>query len=149
MPLYIDKFFYHKGDRLFKHCGSGETVTVDAYGKYQMCMLLRHPDMIFDSKKIALREIITKVFPRLRETKANNQDYLRRCARCFLLGFCDQCPGHSWSEHGTLDTPVEYLCQVTHAHMRLLGLLKEGESAWEVADWKERVGNLVNQLPTA
>jgi radical SAM protein with 4Fe4S-binding SPASM domain len=149
MSQYADNFFFIGGDRLFKYCGAGKTATMDAYGKFQMCMLLRHPEMTFDSTKNTLRDIITKVFPRLRETKANNQAYLRRCARCFLLGFCDQCPGYSWSEHGTLDTPVEYLCQVTHAHMRLLGLLKEGESAWEVADWKERVDNLVNQLPTA
>ncbi|MDT8380426.1 MAG: radical SAM protein [Desulfotignum sp.] len=149
MPQYAEKFFYLKGSKLFKHCGAGETVTIDAYGQCQMCMLLRHPEMSFDATKNTLRDIITKVFPRLRETEAYNQNYLRRCAKCFLLGFCDQCPGYSWSEHGTLDTPVEYLCQVTHAHMRLLGLLKEGESAWEVADWKERVDNLVNQLPTA
>jgi radical SAM protein with 4Fe4S-binding SPASM domain len=142
MPQYADKFFYLKGDKLFKHCGAGETITLDAYGKYQMCMLLRHPNMAFDSTKTSLREVITKVFPRLRDTKAINQDYLRRCAQCFLLGFCDQCPGHSWSEHGKLDTPVEYLCQVTHAHMRLLGVLKEGESAWKVTDWKERIDSL-------
>jgi hypothetical protein len=42
-------------------------------------------------------------------------------------------------EHGTFDTPVEYLCRVAHAQARDLGLLKEGERAREVENWKERV----------
>ena len=42
-------------------------------------------------------------------------------------------------EHGTLDTPVEYLCRVAHAQARDLGLLADGEWAWEVQDGKARV----------
>jgi len=34
---------------------------------------------------------------------------------------------------------VEYLCQVAHAQAREVGLLAEGESGWEVEDWRERV----------
>jgi hypothetical protein len=82
---------------------------------------------------------MTDFFPRLRRLKAQNPDYLRRCARCFLKGLCEQCPGKSWMEHGTLDTPVEYLCQVAHAQGRHLGLLADGESAWEVTDWERRL----------
>ena len=42
-------------------------------------------------------------------------------------------------EHGTLDTPVEYLCDVAHAQARYLGLLGADERAWEVEEWRERV----------
>jgi hypothetical protein len=42
-------------------------------------------------------------------------------------------------EHGTLDTPVNYLCDVAHAQARYLGLIGEQEQAWEVTDWRERV----------
>jgi hypothetical protein len=42
-----------------------------------------------------------------------------------------------------LDTPVEYLCEVAHAQTRYLGLIQEGENAWEVRDWKERVQRFV------
>ena len=59
---------------------------------------------------------------------------------CFLKGLCEQCPAKSWTENGTLDTPVEYLCSVAHAQARWMGWLKDGEKAWEVKDWKERVG---------
>jgi hypothetical protein len=55
---------------------------------------------------------------------------------------CDQCPAKSWSEHGTLDTPVEYFCQVAHAQARFLELLGEGEQAWEIRDSEERIANL-------
>ena len=35
-------------------------------------------------------------------------------------------------EHGVLAEPVEYLCEIAHAEAVWLGLLKEGEKAWEV-----------------
>lgn len=79
-----------------------------------------------------LKYALTEVFPRLRELRAANPDYLRRCARCFLKGLCDQCPARSWQEHGTLDTPVEYLCEVAHAQARYFGLLEGGEHSWEI-----------------
>ena len=41
-----------------------------------------------------------------------------------------------WSEYGTLDTPVEYLCAVARAQARWLG---DGELGWDVADWREWV----------
>ena len=75
----------------------------------------------------------------MRETKATNPDYLARCAGCILKGFCEQCPARSWSEHGTLDTPVEYLCEVAHVQARYLGWLREGERAWEVKDGWDRL----------
>lgn len=69
-------------------------------------------------------------FKSLKDMKATNPEYLRRCAVCFLKGLCEQCPAKSWAEHGTLDTPVEYLCDVAHAQAYWLGWLKESEKAW-------------------
>ena len=88
-----------------------------------------------------MRYALTEFFPRLREMRATNPDYLNRCARCFLKGLCEQCPAKSWQEHGTLDTPVEYLCDVAHAQARYLGLLGASERAWELERevWRERV----------
>lgn len=145
MAEFAAGFMGPPGDRLFE-CGAGETGCVDAYGSYQMCMLLRHPDTVYDLGRGTLREALAEVFARHRELRATNPDYLRRCARCFLKGLCEQCPGKSWAEHGTLDTPVEYLCQVAHAQARYLGLLAEGERAWEVADWRERIDTLAGEM---
>jgi MoaA/NifB/PqqE/SkfB family radical SAM enzyme len=166
MAEFAGQFMGPPGDRLFA-CGAGHSGCVDAYGRYQMCLLLRHPDTVYDlvapaggaggaatagaatagaaaapGPRIAegaLRTALTEVFPRLRELRATDPEYLRRCARCFLKGLCEHCPAKSWSEHGTLDTPVEYLCDVAHAQARYLGLLTEGERAWEVEDWRQRV----------
>jgi radical SAM protein with 4Fe4S-binding SPASM domain len=144
MAQFAEKFLYVQGDLLFD-CGAGVSGCVDAYGKYQMCMLLRHPDTVYDLTKGTIVEALTQVFPRLKELRATNPDYLKRCARCFIKGFCEQCPAKSWSEHGTLDTPVEYLCQVAHAQARFLGLLKDGESSWEVRDWQARIEKFVRE----
>jgi hypothetical protein len=88
---------------------------------------------------------LTDFFPRLRELRAANPEYLRRCVRCFLKGLCEQCPAKSWAEHGTLDTPVAYYCAVAHAQARDLGLLGEHEQGWEVMDWRERIERLVER----
>lgn len=42
-------------------------------------------------------------------------------------------------EHGTLDSPVEYLCNVGQAKARYLGRTGESEKAWEVTDVQEQV----------
>jgi radical SAM protein with 4Fe4S-binding SPASM domain len=138
MREFCGKFIDPPGDRLFA-CGAGQAPCVDAYGSLQPCMPLRHPDMVYDLGKGSLREALTDFFPQKRDARATNLEYLAHCARCILKGLCEQCPARSWAEHGTLDTPVEYLCQVAHAQAYHLGLLQEGEYGWEVANWKERL----------
>ncbi len=139
MRQFCGKFTRPPGKTLLS-CGSGVGgACLDACGKLQLCMLLRHPDAVIDMAHHTLREVMAEHFPRLRRMEAENPDYLRRCASCFLKGLCEQCPGKSWMEHGTLDTPVEYLCQVTHAQARYLGLLGDQEMTWEVVDWKTRL----------
>ncbi len=139
MKQFCSKFMRPSGDKLFS-CGSGlGGGCVDAYGVFQPCLLLRHPGTVYDLRRGTLREAMTEFFPRVRQKRAANPDYLERCARCFLKGLCEQCPAKSWMEHGTLDTPVDYLCRIAHAQARFLGLLNEGENAWEVDDWKERI----------
>lgn len=126
------------GARLFA-CGAGLGGSVDAYGRYQPCLLLRDPALAYDLRRGSLQDGLENFFPQVRQIQARNPDYLARCGRCFLHGLCEQCPAKSWAEHGTLDTPVEYVCQVAHAQARRLGLLAEGERAWEVTDGPERV----------
>jgi radical SAM protein with 4Fe4S-binding SPASM domain len=118
---------------------------VDAYGYLQPCLALRAPEMNYDLKTGTLNDALTRVFPKLQKIEATNPEYLNRCSRCFLTGLCEQCPGKSWSEHGTLDTPVEYLCRIAHVHARFLGLLKDGEVAWQVTDWEQRINRLNGQ----
>jgi MoaA/NifB/PqqE/SkfB family radical SAM enzyme len=144
MRAFCARFIGPPGDALFA-CGAGHGACVDAYGVAQACLPLRHPDTVVDLRDDdgiragALRAVLTESFPRLREMCATDPEYLRRCARCFLKGLCEQCPAKSWAEYGTLDTPVEYLCEVAHVRARDLGLLRAGESAWKVVEWRERI----------
>ena len=139
MQEFCSKFMGPPGDALFT-CGAGVGGgTVDACGVLLPCMMLRHPDCVYDLHDGSLKDALDNFFPALRSMKSQNPDYLSRCARCFLKGLCEQCPGKSWIEHGSLDTPVEYLCLAAHAQAGNLGLIREGERAWEVEDWEARI----------
>jgi radical SAM protein with 4Fe4S-binding SPASM domain len=144
MKEFCRRFMHPPGVMLFS-CGSGlRGGCVDAYGKFQPCLLLRHPDTVYDLKNGSLEDALTRFFPSVRGIRAANPEYLKRCARCFLKGLCEQCPAKSWSEYGALDTPVEYLCRIAHTQARFLGLIDNNENAWEVSDWKGRINNFVN-----
>jgi radical SAM protein with 4Fe4S-binding SPASM domain len=135
----LGRFSAPREDRLFT-CGLGPGC-VDAYGNFQPCLALRHPGLAYPLRTGSLHAAMARI-PRLQAMRATNPHYLARCARCFLRGFCEQCPARSWTENGTLDAPVEYLCEVAHAQARYLGLLGEDERAWEVPDGKNRIQNL-------
>ncbi len=130
-----------RSDRLFG-CDPTDSHYVDAYGRVHVCYGIRDPDLAFDLRTGTLREALFERFPRIMARTPADPEYLARCARCFLRGLCDQCPGKSWSEHGTLDRPVEYICAVGHEQARFLGLLADGERAWEVCDGPERLKRL-------
>ena len=139
---FCSKFMGEPGGNLFS-CGAGlGSGCIDAYGNFKLCMLLSHPKTLYNLKNGSLKESLVNFFPAVRKIKASNPEYLRRCSRCFIYGLCEQCPAKSWLEYGTLDTPVEYTCEVAHYQARDLGLLQAEEKAWEVRDPKERLNNL-------
>ncbi len=143
MRQFCGTFMGPPGDQLFA-CGAGASPCVDAYGNLQACMLLRHPDTVYELKNGSIENALQDHIPSVRAMRARNPEYLTRCARCFLKGLCEQCPAKSWTEHGTLDTPVEYVCRIAHAQARDLGLLREGEKSWQVVDWRDRVRSFAN-----
>jgi radical SAM protein with 4Fe4S-binding SPASM domain len=147
MREFCSQFARPSGSNIFS-CGAGvRSSCVDAYGHLQLCMLLRHPGTVYDLKKGSVKDALTNFFPEIRNMKAKNPGYLTRCARCFLHGLCEQCPARSWIEHGTLDTPVAYHCEIAHAQARALGLLDEGELAWQIEHWEERIQNFSEDKP--
>jgi radical SAM protein with 4Fe4S-binding SPASM domain len=139
---FCARFMGAAGKSLFA-CGAGRAVAVDAYGCLQPCLGLRAPELTYDLRNGTLGEALRDFFPRVRALQAKHPAYLERCARCFLKGLCEQCPAKSWAEHGTLDTPVEYWCDIAHEEARELGLLAPGEKAWRVGDPAVRVARLV------
>ncbi len=141
---FCSKFMKPYGDRLIVCAAGMGSGCVDAYGIFQPCMILRHPEVSYDLKNGSLKDALENFFPAVRERRVTNKDFLKRCAVCFLGGLCEQCPGKSWTEHGTLDTPVDYYCDIAHAQARSLGLIQEGERAWEAKDGPARVQRFLN-----
>jgi radical SAM protein with 4Fe4S-binding SPASM domain len=142
MKDYCSKFMAPAGRRLFS-CGAGKgRGCIDAYGYFFPCLLLKSPETGYDLSQGSLKDALTDFFPKIRMMRAKNPDYLSRCARCILRGLCSQCPARSWMETGSLETPVDYLCQIAHAKAKYLGLIQKDEKAWEVTDWRERLKRL-------
>jgi len=134
MERFCQKFLGSpRDDRLFI-CGAGVGgCHIDAYGNFQLCMLLRHPDCVYSLRKGSFKEAWEEFVSQVRAIRVNNKKYREKCQRCFLRSFCEQCPAWSWMEYGVLDEPVDYLCEIAHTEAVWLGLLKEGEKAWEVS----------------
>ncbi|MRR16653.1 MAG: radical SAM protein [Deltaproteobacteria bacterium] len=145
MKEFASQFLGPSGEKLFT-CGAGCSLCIDAYGRIQPCMGVRAPEWTLraaaapggPSPSGGLRDALRR-FSSLSDLRAAHREYLRRCARCFLKGVCEQCPAKSWAEHGTLDTPVEYLCEIAHAQARYIGWLDPNEYGWEVMNWRERI----------
>ena len=134
MDEFCPKFMSSsEGDKLF-NCGAGMGGCVDAYGYFQPCVMLRHPDTVYDLKDGSVKDAVSRFFPDLRKMKAVNSSYISRCSKCILKGLCEQCPATSWMEHGVLDKPVEYLCEIAHLQAGYLGILKDGEKGWRTED---------------
>jgi radical SAM protein with 4Fe4S-binding SPASM domain len=134
---------YPRSDELFT-CGAGlGKVAIDPYGVAYPCLHLRAPGFGRSVRDGGLDAYVCQDIPRLRDRRASAPEYLGRCGRCFLRGLCEQCPGKAWIEHGTVDAPVDYLCEVAHAQARAIGLLGPDERAWQIDDFHTRVAGLV------
>lgn len=133
MERFCQKFLRPAQDDHLFSCGAGVgSCHIDAYGNFQLCLLLRHPDCVYSLREGSFKEAWETFVPRVREIRANNKKYNEKCQRCFLRSLCDECPAWSWMEHGALDEPVGYLCEIAHTEAVWLGLLEKGEKAWEV-----------------
>jgi len=141
MNRFCNNFLGSPNDYIF-NCNFHNALCVDAYGKIQFCLGLRHPDTVFDFREYTLKDVLTQFIPKLRQQKSTNPDFLERCGKCFLRGLCEQCPAKSWSEHGSLDQPVDYVCQVAHEQAVYLGLLNKDEKAWQIKDWRGRIARM-------
>lgn len=145
MSEYCSKFIGPQGAELF-NCGAGLSGSVDPYGNYFPCLTLKAEELSYDLMTGTLKDALVNFFPEKLKINSSNPVYLQRCGKCFLKGLCLQCPARSWSEHGTFDTPVEYLCKIAHFQAVHLGLLNDNERGWEVTDWKERIKKMEDKI---
>ena len=128
MIKFCKNFLSQPTDMIF-NCNASNTICIDAYGKIQYCLALRHPNTVLDSRQYSLEHMVKKFIPELRSRRSRNADFLKRCANCFLRNFCEGCPGKSWNEYGSLDQPVDYWCQIAHQQARYLKLIADEENA--------------------
>jgi radical SAM protein with 4Fe4S-binding SPASM domain len=138
MRKFCENYLTRPTDLIFA-CNPANTICIDAYGKIQYCLALRHPDTVLDSKRFSLEYFLKEFLPTLRGMRSCNADFLSRCGHCFLRGFCEQCPAKSWSESGSLDQPADYWCRIAHEQARYLKLIAANENAWEVRNWRTRI----------
>jgi len=130
----------HTTEPIVFRCGFGRnSCAVDPYGNLLGCLDLPNPELMYDLRTGSLREGIFGFFEEIRHRQSSSPQFKNECSVCFLRGWCDNCAAKSWSENGTLDTPVSYYCDEAHNRARLLGLLSNEEKGWEVENWQERV----------
>ena len=98
------------------HCGAGKSgVTISYDGRYRICSELWHPDAAYDLRKGSLTEAWRDFTPRIRDMRSDNPIYHQNCKNCAVFDLCFWCPAHAHLEHGRLDEPVGYFCEVAHA----------------------------------
>ena len=91
-------------------CGAGiHTFHIDPYGELCLCMIARNET--YNLRKGTFQEGWQQFLHQVRYQHIIG-DFA--CKQCELQFFCDQCPGWSYLEHGELQKPVDFLCQIAH-----------------------------------
>ncbi|MBM4348854.1 MAG: radical SAM protein, partial [Deltaproteobacteria bacterium] len=75
MAQFCGRFMGPSGDQLF-NCGAGHGTCIDAYGRAQLCLPLRHAETSVDLHEVTLKHTLEELFPAMRRIKATNLDYL-------------------------------------------------------------------------
>jgi radical SAM protein with 4Fe4S-binding SPASM domain len=98
-------------------CGAGiNTYHVDPYGRMTSCMMVK--SIGYDLRAGSFKEGWASFFERIVERKKSRAG---RCDACAISRTCDSCPGWSDLEHGDLETPVDYLCEINHKRAEAFG----------------------------
>jgi len=98
-------------------CGAGiNTFHVDPYGRMSSCMMV--PSIGYDLRSGSFREGWESFFDRIVNRKKTKSI---RCDTCAIAGTCDSCPGWGDLEHGDLEAPVDYLCELSHRRAEAFG----------------------------
>jgi radical SAM protein with 4Fe4S-binding SPASM domain len=113
--------FYARDQRLVSdyvfNCGAGlNTYHVDPYGVMSSCMMV--PSITYDLRRGSFREGWASFGERVVSLRRTTTT---RCTSCDIAAACDTCPGWSTLEHGTLESPVDYMCEINHRRAEAFG----------------------------
>lgn len=102
-------------------CNVGQgSFVVGPTGVFRLCASLCHPDCVYDLRRGTLAEAWQRLVPAVLRTHAPRHSASAACRRCALGNLCHWCPAHAHLEHGHLDAPCEYFCDVAHARAAAL-----------------------------
>ncbi len=98
-------------------CGGGKnSFAIDPYGDMSICVLSHREK--YNVRKGGVREgweqFLFKV--RMRE-----RTVMSKCVNCRMRDLCSMCPANGELENGDPESPVEFLCEVTHLRAMALG----------------------------
>jgi radical SAM protein with 4Fe4S-binding SPASM domain len=97
-------------------CGAGiNTFHVDPYGRLSSCMMV--PSIGYDLRQGSFAEGWASLLERIVNRRKTRTV---RCDTCAIAGTCDSCPGWGELEHGDLEAPVDYLCEISHRRANAL-----------------------------
>lgn len=100
------------------NCAAGHySFHVDPSGRLSVCLMDREPS--YDLRSGSFREAWQEFIPRVLLQRRRRQT---PCQTCNLQDLCHQCAGWARLETGDAETPVEYLCRLTHLRAEALGL---------------------------
>jgi len=104
-------------DHVFQ-CGAGRnSFHVDPFGRLMLCESVH--SFGFDLHQGSFREGWERYVAGVLKLETARHT---RCHVCTLRAMCGQCPAWSLMENGTLDDPVDYLCDITAARAEAMGL---------------------------
>jgi radical SAM protein with 4Fe4S-binding SPASM domain len=98
-------------------CGAAiNNFHIDPYGRLSSCMMV--PSIGYDLRSGSFREGWARLFEGVVERKKTKAI---RCDACAIANTCDSCPGWGELEHGDLEAPVDYLCDLNHRRAETFG----------------------------
>lgn len=102
------------------HCAAGKAdFFCNPYGKLQVCTLIPKPEHQYEWRHGgSLKEAFYEFFPKVTNSRPQKA---QRCHPCNLWDVCEGCAGWSSTVHGDLETPVDFMCEVTHRRAMAFG----------------------------
>jgi radical SAM protein with 4Fe4S-binding SPASM domain len=99
-------------------CGGGmDSFAVNAYGEVGICVLSQQET--FSIREAGVKAVWEQSLLRLRTRKRTR---ITKCIACRLHSLCGMCPANGELENGDRESPVEFLCHVTHLRAAVIGV---------------------------
>ena len=91
-------------------CGGGQkSFAINPYGEMSICITSQQE--LFDIRSSSLRSTWENS---LQEVRTRKRMQITKCVHCRIQSLCGMCPANGEMENGDQESPVEFLCRVSH-----------------------------------